>query len=75
MAQLLIVEGQLVGEGLSQSPEVSLIGWFGIVSGTDGFHKALGEARLVAPTSVPRDVTFDLDVDSTRRMPHGADAP
>jgi hypothetical protein len=52
-----------------------VIEWFGIVGGTDGFHKALGEARLVATTPVPLDVTFDLDVGSTRRMAHGADAP
>jgi hypothetical protein len=60
---------------LAQSPEVGVTGWFRIVGGTDGFHKALGEERLVATTPAPLDVTFDLAVGSTRRMAHGADVP
>ena len=54
-------EGQIIFGGLAPFPEAGVVGYFGILGGTDAFRKARGDATLVVLSNGDVDAIFDLE--------------
>jgi Allene oxide cyclase barrel like domain len=54
-------EGQIILGGLAPFPEAGVVGYFGILGGTDAFHKARGDATLVVLSNGDIDTILDLE--------------